>query len=479
MKLKELFGPESRIVGDPEVEIAGLSYDSRSVRPGDLFFCIRGTAVDGNRFAADACRLGAVAVAGSAPHPELGVAHVVVESDRAAMAEAACAFYGHPSRRMRVVGITGTNGKTSTTYMIKRIAEQAGLRVGLIGTICNMIGADRLHAERTTPESPDLQALLARMADAGCDLVVMEVSSHALSMDRVSGIHFDVGIFSNLTQDHLDFHGTFDDYAAAKERLFAMSRVSLINEDDPHAGRMKSAAAGRIVSYGFSGADLTAAEAQLHENGIQYRLGTPQGELHVEMPIPGRFSVYNSMAAAGAALALGLPAQDIEEALRRMPPVAGRVELLDARGRGFSVILDYAHTPDSLENVLRTVRGFTRGEVLVVFGCGGNRDAGKRPQMGAIAARFADRLFVTSDNPRFEEPMAIIGDILAGIPSGAACSVVENRRSAIRDALAAARPGDAVVLAGKGHEDYQEIRGVKHPFDEKVVVAELMDELGF
>lgn len=477
MKLKQLFGPASRIIGDPETDVTGLSYDSRSVQPGDLFFCIRGTAADGNRYAADACARGAAAVMSAAEHPELSVPQVIVADDRLGMAEAACAFYGRPSERMRVVGITGTNGKTTTTHMIKRIAEHAGLRVGLIGTICNMIGSETLHTERTTPESPDLQALLAHMAAAGCDLAVMEVSSHALALARTHGIFFDVGIFSNLTQDHLDFHGTWEKYAAAKERLFAHSKVSLINVDDPEAARMQQAAAGRVVTYGFGEADLQAQDPELHEAGVRYTLATPAGSFPVRVGIPGRFSIYNSMAAAGTALALGLAPGDVEEALAQMPPVAGRVELLDTRGRGYSVILDYAHTPDSLENVLRTVRDFTRREVLVVFGCGGNRDAGKRPQMGAIAARYADQLFVTSDNPRFEDPWTIISDIESGIPRGTGQVTIENRREAIRAALAAAQPGDVVVLAGKGHEDYQEIQGVKHPFDEKVVVAELLDEL--
>lgn len=480
MKLRELFDPSScRIIGSGDVEIKGLSYDSRTTQPQDLFFCIQGTAADGNRYAADAVRRGAGAIMSTVAHPDLDVPQVIVPDDRKGMAEAACAFHGHPARKMRLVGITGTNGKTTTTHMIKRIAEHAGMRVGLIGTICNMIGPDKLHAERTTPESPDLQELLDEMAAAGCDLVVMEVSSHALAMDRVHGMRYDVGIFSNLTQDHLDFHGTFEKYAAAKELLFAVSGVSLINADDPAGGRMQRAAAGEVVTYGIGSGDLAAGDVHLDPDGVRYTLQRG-GEVNpVRLGIPGRFSVYNSLAAAGAALALGIPLNDVLQALETMPPVAGRIELLDTRGQDFSVILDYAHTPDSLENVLQTVRGFARGRVMAVFGCGGNRDAGKRPLMGEIAARYADRLYVTSDNPRFEEPLAIMADIEAGIPSGTDKVSIENRRAAIRAALEEAGPGDVIVLAGKGHEDYQEIRGVKHPFDEKVVVAELLDELGF
>ena len=480
MRLRDLFDlSRVQLTGDPDTEITGLAYDSRLVKPGDLFFCIRGLAADGNRFAADACGRGAAAVMSREPHTEVDAAVVQVEDDRQAMAEAACAFHGHPSRRMRMVGITGTNGKTTTTYMIKRLAEKAGLRVGLIGTICNMIGSEKLHTERTTPESPDLQALLEQMADAGCDLVVMEVSSHALALDRVHGMHFDVGIFSNLTQDHLDFHGTFEHYAAAKERLFAASSVSLINLDDAAAQRMLASASGRCVTYGLREGDVRACDIHMDPAGVRYILRAAGREIPIEVGIPGRFTVYNSMAAAAAALELGLQPDDLRAAFREMPPVAGRVEPLDTRGGGFSVVLDYAHTPDSLENVLRTVRDFAAGEVMVVFGCGGNRDAGKRPQMGEIAARGADRLFVTSDNPRFEDPMAIIADIEAGVPEGTVRETIENRREAIRAALLRARPGDVIVLAGKGHEDYQEIKGVKYPFDEKIVVAELLDELGF
>lgn len=477
VKLKELFDPQaSRIMGKPDTQVTGLAYDSRSVSPGDIFFCIRGLEQDGNRYARQAAEAGAAALMSEEPHPELSVAQVIVPHDRTGMARAACAFYGHPSKKMRLIGVTGTNGKTSTTYMVKKIAEAAGYKVGLIGTICNMIGDETLPALHTTPEAPDLQALLAGMHEAGCGLVVMEVSSHALALDRTAGMHFDVGIFSNLTQDHLDFHGSFAAYARAKERLFANSAVSLINMDDPYGKRMAAAAAGSVITYSVHGpADWRAEDVTLSADGVSYMLRGGGTEKKIQIGIPGQFTVYNSMAAALACQALGI---DRTGAVSGMMPVPGRFELLDTRGHGFSLILDYAHTPDSLENVLRTIRGFATGRVTVIFGCGGNRDADKRPKMGAIAAAGADNLILTSDNPRREDPFAILAQIQAGVPAGTACQVIENRREAIRQALAGAQEGEVILLAGKGHEDYQEINGVRHPFDEKVVVRELLDELG-
>lgn len=479
MKLRELFDPaRCRIIGDPDTQVTGLTYDSRRVSPGDIFFCIRGTQKDGNAYIEAARQAGAAAVMSASAHPDLDMPQVIVENDRLEMARASCAFYGYPAQKMQICAITGTNGKTTTTHMIKHIAEAAGLKVGLIGTICNMIGEETLSAERTTPESPDLQALLSRMAEEECDLVVMEASSHALALDRVGGMQFDVGIFSNLTQDHLDFHGTFENYARAKERLFAASRLSIVNTDDPYGGRMAAAACGDVLTYGMKSGAARAADVQLHADGVRYLLEAPEGPLRIRVGIPGQFSVYNSMAAALAAGGLGIPGKIIARALANMPSVPGRFELLGTGRGGFSLILDYAHTPDSLENVLRTVRQFAQGRITAVFGCGGDRDADKRPKMGAAAARLADRLILTSDNPRREDPYAILAQIEAGLPDGTQYQIIENRREAIRTAMMQAQAGEIILLAGKGHEDYQEINGVKHPFDEKVVVRELVDELG-
>lgn len=482
MKLSEIYdGIPCSICGDADTDITGVCYDSREVKPGDLFFCIAGFSEDGNKYAADAVQRGAAAIAATRRHPELPVPQVLAENDRRSMAQAAAAFYGHPSRQLKMVGVTGTNGKTTTTYMVKHIAEAAGHKVGLIGTIRNMIGGEELHAERTTPESPDLQLLLRRMADSGCDLVVMEVSSHSLALDRTWDIEFDVGIFSNLTQDHLDFHGTFDNYAQAKALLFEQSRISLINKDDPCAQQMCDSAGSRFALYSAQGqADYQAADIELGAEHINYMLSLPGGgSIAVNVPVPGTFSVYNSMASAAAAIELGIDPDIVRAALACMPQVDGRFELLDTRGRDFTLILDYAHTPDSLENTLSTVRSFAGGRVVAVYGCGGNRDRTKRPVMGEVGARLADRLIVTSDNPRFEDPEAIIRDIEGGIPVDVVYSSIPDRREAIREAIATFQPGDVIVLAGKGHETYQEICGVKHDFDEKVVVREVFEELGW
>lgn len=481
MKLSQLFAQIPCVIrGDCDTEITGVSYDSREVRPGDLFYCISGFSTDGNAYAGAAAASGAAAIVTTKEHPELDLPQVIVENDRRAMALSSAAFFDQPSSRMRMVGITGTNGKTTTTYMLKRIAEHAGHKVGLIGTIRNLIGDEEVHAERTTPESPDLHRLLRQMADSGCDLVVMEVSSHSLALDRTYGIPFEVGIFSNLTQDHLDFHRTFDDYLAAKALLFGQSRISVVNADDPHSDRILAGAAGTARSYSAKApADYSAAQVQLSPFGTSYVLSTRIGNLPVHVPIPGMFSVYNSMAAASSALELGLSPQDVTEALRYMPPVDGRFELLDTRGQNFSLILDYAHTPDSLENTLSTVRDFAAGRVVTVFGCGGNRDRTKRPIMGEVAARLSDHTIVTSDNPRFEDPEAIIEDIKAGIPEEADYEAITDRRAAILKAVSAYEPHDIIVLAGKGHETYQEVCGIKHAFDEKVVVQEIFDELGW
>lgn len=482
MKLWKLYeGVPCRIEGEASTDISGIAYDSRKVNPGDLFFCISGFRTDGNKYAAEAVRRGAAAVASERVHPELDVPQVIVNNARSSMAQASAAFYGRPAEHMRMIGVTGTNGKTTTTYMLKRIGEFSGHKVGLIGTIRNMIGSEQLPAERTTPESPDLQKLLREMLDKGCDMVVMEVSSHSLALDRTFGIPFEAGIFTNLTQDHLDFHGSMEEYLKAKVRLFEQSRVSIINEDDRWATSVIPHAAGEYRTYGVRGAsDYKAVHIDLTPGATAYQLRSPDNNpVCINVPIPGMFTVYNSLAASAAALELGISQDTIAAALHDMPPVDGRFEVLGTRGHDFTLILDYAHTPDSLENTLETVREFAKGRVVAVFGCGGDRDRTKRPQMGRIAADLSDFAFVTSDNPRTEDPNAIIGDILAGLPDGAQFEAITDRRDAIRKAIAGARSGDVIVLAGKGHETYQEINGVKHDFDEKIVVEKIYDELGW
>ncbi len=467
------------IEGDADIEISDIKYDSRKVQKGDLFFCISGFQEDGHKYALDAVHKGAAAIVVTKELEGLPVTQVVVQDDRQAMALMAVRFFGRPAASMKMVGITGTNGKTTTTYMIKSIAEAAGMKVGLIGTIQNMIGGEVLHTERTTPESVDLQRLLARMRDEGCDIVVMEVSSHSLYLKRVEGILFDVGIFTNLTQDHMDFHQTWQNYVDAKKILFKQSAVAVVNVDDESAADMISAAYREVVRFGVGNtADAMPQNLELSAEGTKFTAQVKNKKIKVDIGIPGMFTVYNALGAIAAARELDIKGEYIAEGLKRLPPVSGRFELLDTRGGDYSIILDYAHSPDSLENTLKTIRGFAQGRIVTVFGCGGNRDRVKRPIMGAIAQKYSDFVIVTSDNPRFEEPMDIIREIEKGL-NGDNCQYIciENRREAILFAIKNAQNKDIILLAGKGHETYQEVCGVKHDFDEKVVVAGILDEL--
>ncbi len=481
MTIAELFRDiRHEAFGDSSIEINDIKYDSRSVDKGDLFFCITGYNTDGHAYAKKAVDAGAVAVVVTDYQEGLSAVQIKVDDGRRAMALAAAKFFGYPARRMSMVGVTGTNGKTTTTYMVKQIAEKAGKKVGLMGTIVNMIGDEKLHTERTTPESIDLHRLLKRMADEGCDVAVMEVSSHSLSLKRVYGIEYDVAVFTNLTQDHLDFHKTWQDYVAAKSMLFEQARVSIINEDDDSAANMIAAASHEVMRFAVKQpAQYSAKNINLTASGVEYDVDLGTKTLHISVPIPGVFTIYNSLGSALAAYALGLETYFIESGLREMPAVAGRFELLDTREQGYDIILDYAHTPDSLENTLVTIREFAPARVITVFGCGGNRDAGKRPQMGAIAARLSDYVVITSDNPRFEEPQFIIDQIVGGLKGiDVEYTCIENRREAMKHAMESAKQGDIILLAGKGHEDYQEIKGVKYDFDEKKVVQDIFEELG-
>ncbi len=458
-----------------DTPVASLRYNSRKVEKGDVFFCIVGTFSDGHNYAEQAVNAGAAALVVERELP-LPVPQVVVKNTRTAMAEMAAAYYGCPAKGMRVVGITGTNGKTSTTYMIKAIAEEYGWKVGLIGTIRNMIGERIINTERTTPESVDLQRIFRDMKDEGVDLVVMEVSSHSLDQRRVHGIEFDTALFTNLTQDHLDYHKTFENYLAAKMRIFAQAKHAVVNIDDPHAAAILSGIDLPLKSFGIrEAADITATEIDITTRGVQFDMHCREGNVRMYVPIPGLFSVFNAMGAAAVAMELGIPLSKIKTGLEKMGSVSGRLEPLPTGGRNFDVYLDYAHTPDALENILKTAREFAQGRIVTLFGCGGDRDHAKRPIMGEIAGRFSDFLVVTSDNPRTEEPMSIINAVLEGVQkSGCPHVVVENRYEAIRYALENAEEKDVIILAGKGHENYQEIGGGKRHFDEKEIVAELL-----
>ena len=480
MKLQELLrgvAVKSSTAAD-DLEIREVRYDSRAVQAGDLFVAIRGFATDGHQYIGKALEQGAAAVV-CEEAPE-GVPAVVVENARQALAEIAANRFGHPADSMVMLGVTGTNGKTTTTYLVKHMLEDAGHKVGLIGTNQNLIGDEVIETERTTPESYELHALFARMRDAGCTHVIMEVSSHSLVLDRVHGIHFAVGAFTNLTQDHLDFHKTMEEYRRAKAMLFAISDRGVINLDDDAAQAMLADAKCPCLTFSCEkdAADLTAKNIRLHADGVEF-VATTKGELaRVKLPIPGHFSVENALAALGMVLQTGMPLGDAAHALATATGVKGRVEVVPT-DTDYTVLIDYAHTPDGVENVLRAVRGFAKGRVIALFGCGGDRDRTKRPKMGKIAAELADFCVVTSDNPRTEEPKAIIDDILEGMKgTKTPMQVIEDRPEAIHWALAHAKKDDVIVLMGKGHETYQEVNHVKHHMDEREIVAAFFSNKG-
>ena len=473
MKLQELLKNVAvkNSTAAQDIEIKEVSYDSRAVQPGDLFVAIRGYATDGHKYIAKAMEQGAAAVV-CEEAPE-GVPAVVVENSRIALAEIAANRFGHPAESMVMLGVTGTNGKTTTTYLVKHMLEDAGHKVGLIGTNQNLIGEESLPAHRTTPESYEVQELLREMADAGCTHVVMEASSHALVLHRLDGIPFRAGIFTNLTQDHLDFHGTMEAYRDAKGLLFRQCAAAVLNLDD-EAGRYYAETVP-VPTFTYSEcrdeADLTAKNLRLFPQRVEFEAVTRDAISRVRLPIPGGFTIYNALGVLACGLVLGLPLDGCAAALGAARGVKGRIEVVPTP-TDYTVLIDYAHTPDALENILTTVRDFTPGRVICLFGCGGDRDRTKRPRMGAVAGALADVAVVTSDNPRTEVPMDIINDILPGLEGAPAEVVVEpDRRAAIRRALSLARAGDTVVLAGKGHETYQEVDGVEYHLDEREEIA--------
>ncbi len=474
MKLQELLRgvPVLETSADMQMDIADIAYDSRKVARGGLFAAISGFAADGNRFIPMAMERGAGVVV-TAKRPEWEIPYVLVENDRLALAVISGNFYGHPAETMTMIGVTGTNGKTSTTLLLKQVLEKTlGAKVGLIGTMENMVGQEIIPTERTTPESLELQALFAWMRDAGCTHVVMEVSSHALALHRVGGIRFDVAAFTNLTEDHLDFHKTMDAYCDAKAALFARCGRAVINTDDPYAPRMLAKADCPVVKYAAHGGDVYAEDVVMRAQGIAFTAVSGGQSAQVSVPIPGKFTLYNALCVLGIGAALGIPLADSASALAQVQGVRGRVEVVPTPGTDYTVLIDYSHTPDALENVISSVRDFCRGRVITVFGCGGDRDPMKRPIMGEIGVRLSDFAIITSDNPRTEDPMAIIGDILKGVkPEFGAYKVIENRPAAIEYAMDIGKKDDIIILAGKGHETYQEINHVKHHLDEREVVA--------
>ena len=462
---------------DPDTDVSGICFDSRSLKSGDLFFAIRGFQSDGHAFIRESAEKGAACIICEEP-PGVDTQYIIVNDSRKALAYASVKWFGDPAAKLTVIGVTGTNGKTTVTNLIKQVLEiTTGEKVGLIGTNRNMIGSRELHAERTTPESYETQELLAMMAAEGCRYAVMEVSSHALLLHRVYGIEFDVGVFTNLSPDHLDFHDSIEDYAAVKSKLFSVSRRSAINIDDEHAQKMIDAAGDQVFTYAVENesANLVAKSISLHSDKVEFCALTPGKLNRIELRIPGIISVYNAMSAMSAVMLLGIGIDRISPAMSECTGVKGRAEIVPVN-REFSVLIDYAHTPDALRNIITTVQGYAQGRVVTLFGCGGDRDSTKRPVMGSIAAQLSDFVVVTSDNPRTEEPAAIINAILDGMKgTQTPYKVIENRREAIRWALENASAGDVLILAGKGHETYQILGREKRHFDEREVVAEFFN----
>ena len=476
MKLKDLLANIEIVEwgAPPELEIGDLCYDSRRVTKGDVFAAIPGFETDGHKFIPAAVEKGAAVIL-CERKPEGDVPFVRVADSRLALALAAANLFGHPGDEMKLIGVTGTNGKTTSTMLIKHMLETCvGAKVGLIGTNQNMIGSEALPTERTTPESYELQKLLREMADAGCTHVVMEVSSHSLVLSRVAGLRFAVGLFTNLTQDHLDFHKTMDAYAQAKAILFTQSEKGAVNLDDPYASVMLEAARCPMLTWSIekNEADLVAKDIRLAADGVRFCALGAEGLERVKLGIPGRFSVYNALTVIACGVQLGIPLERCCASLSDAQGVRGRVEVVPTDG-DYTILIDYAHTPDALENVLRSLRETTSGRLVAVFGCGGDRDRTKRPIMGKIATETADFTVITSDNPRTEEPEKIIADILEGVSCPKSrYKVIPDRREAIAWAIDNHRSGDVIVLAGKGHETYQIVGKTKYHMDEREIVAE-------
>jgi UDP-N-acetylmuramoyl-L-alanyl-D-glutamate--2,6-diaminopimelate ligase len=483
---RELPGSPLVIPADAALDVpcTGVAYDSRMVTRGSVFVALPGQKADGAQFAPQAIAAGAAAIVSErAAPPEPGKPWVVVGNARLALAHLAAEFFGHPSRRMQVVGITGTNGKTTTSYLTQAIFEAAGTRCGLMGTVTYRIGDREIAATRTTPEAPEVQGFMRQMVDAGCGACVMEVSSHALAMHRVDGIRFAAGVFTNLTRDHLDFHQNMEAYFAAKRRLFEIlpnDAPAVVNVDDPR-GQTLTEVAGRPVTYAINhDADVTPGPLMFGLEGLTFDVRLPQGTARVKSKLVGRPNVYNILAAAGTAAALGVPLTAIEQGLQALPGVPGRFEVASASADDITVVIDYAHTDDALRNLLETARPLASRRLITVFGAGGDRDRTKRPLMGMVAARLSDVVVVTSDNPRSEDPARIIEEVTRGAEPearqrGAELVTLIDRREAIGKAIALAASGDVVLIAGKGHEKYQEIAGRTTAFDDVAVAREALE----
>jgi UDP-N-acetylmuramoyl-L-alanyl-D-glutamate--2,6-diaminopimelate ligase len=500
MTLREIAGllDQPRIHGDPSATVTAVADDSAAVKPGALFIAVKGLRRDGHEFVGEAFQRGAVGAVIEesrlqAVQQPAAPCLIGVSDSRKALRRIATAFYGEPASRLRMVGITGTNGKTTTSYLIQAILAAAGMPAGVIGTVGYRIGERQLAASHTTPGLVALQELLAGMVREGLRAAVMEVSSHALAQGRVEGCVFDVAVFTNLTQDHLDFHGTMENYFAAKQTLFtglADGRYgkpdawAVVNCDDPWGRKLVEINPTRTLTYGLEpGAEVTATDVMVDWSGVRATIQGARGTFPIESPLVGRYNVPNLLAAVGAGLAMGCDPSAIQAGIRKMGQVPGRFEKVETQGQPFRVIVDYAHTDDALRRLLLAVRELQHGRVIVVFGCGGDRDRGKRPKMGRVAAELADLAVLTSDNPRSEEPQTILQQIETGVKDVESAErrlqdyrIVEDRKAAIGWAIATARPDDAVVIAGKGHEDYQIIGTTRHPFDDRSIAREALQQ---
>lgn len=471
---------------DNTKEINQLQMDSRLVKEGDVFVCIEGFTVDGHDFAKDALEKGAALIV-SQRQLDLGDAPLVVVPDTTtALALLANQYYDFPSNKLRLVGITGTNGKTTTTYLLERIFREAKRKTAVLGTIQLKIGEETRAVRNTTPDALSLQQYFAEMVEKGVDIAFMEVSSHALELGRVYGTDFDLALFTNLSQDHLDYHKTMEAYLHAKSKLFSnlgsaygeKGKVAILNADDPNHTYIKEQTMQPIVTYGIEKeADFRAVNIDTHLTGTNFTVQTPKGTLRIQSHLNGIFNVYNMLAAISVAYVEGISLATIQRALEKMSGVDGRFERVDI-GQPYAVIVDYAHTPDSLENVLKTIQEFAENKVYVVVGSGGDRDRGKRPLMAEAALRYSDYAIFTSDNPRTEDPLVILKDMTSGLSSGESYEVIENRKDAIYRAIALTNPGDVVLIAGKGHETYQEINGVRYDFDDRLVAKEAIEKKG-
>lgn len=488
MKLNEiLVGLEGlKVRGDLEIEINNLDKDSRNIKEGDLFIAVKGFTADGHEYVETAIKQGAKAVM-----LEEGVSVeiikklpkevtvIVAKDTRYALAICSCNFYGNPSRKFKLIGVTGTKGKTTTTFMIKKILEKTGKKVGLIGTIATYIGEEKLEdSDRTTPESNKLQEIFAKMAEAGCEAVVMEVSSQSLKLHRVAGSEFDIGVFTNFSKDHISEkeHPDMEDYFNSKVELFKMCKTAFINADDYHVAKLPKLLPNcTITTYGIDNyCNMLAKDITITNSYVDFKVKLGMRNERIKTGIPGRFSVYNSLAAICIAEKLGATVDQIKEALEEVR-VPGRSELVN-NSKELTIMIDYAHSPESLENILNAVKSYTRGRVISVFGCGGDRDTSKRAIMGEISGRIADFTIITSDNPRTEEPQKIVDQIEEGIKkTKGKYTVIVDRVEAIREAIKMADKKDIILLAGKGHEPYQEINGVKHPFDERIIVNDIIE----